>query len=817
MPSRTNCLSRHFAGHGLEVSGSTYSNFEAHPNTWLYPSLWRARFEGKTLEVPIDACDEAKQKVGLKYVEIRYFEIDKTYKGMRVLGAVSVPNESTDDNPPGGGYNQHPLSEDHDGWRWHVRKKNDFQLELNADNSVLRAVDFKAKAVLKGGDITGLMSFHFPRYVTSRLCRIFCEGKKKKNIFQSGSVFLTKVWSLTIMLSSPCFQIRKSNAHRGSSIIPGFYPVMHTREDLRHKELLEFFNHKNKFRGNRMIPEVNYNLKFEVVHDIVTDRETFCATILLVEKWQISRLDVADYLACVNRVAWKPLSFDPPAFEVANLAQVQGSIGGRTSSGMQLAYQNERIHLVIEDDLTVVAVRPTRITGYFFNEYHLHNYPFDSQILDVQLKTKRMPRSVCTYAKTERHVRDAKPRVRDTEWMHESENTYHTFEPDTKLADFDVERNIQVKINSGASFKRPLMSTAISGGHAGIVPGEPGRFCLTVKATFKRHYSVHLFRVGFVMALFSLAAVTTMMPHCDSSMERITLLVTLMLTATTYSLVVAESLPTLPYLTLIDKYVLGTFAYFGIIGLELAIIDWTDDFEWPNEDVGGNNTAALRYNFFSSADGSSSYHATFVNLVLWGLFHMIMIVYVWISVRKFNAADKQVLDPHQREVAKNAMENIMANLKPKTKNSADFDLRTAKLMGLTWRNKAKIAAKRNQVGAAKQSLLPETPKPKLFPKHAAPEVLSVLFDDEPGVLEQNKSRRNSTSVDASASMSELRSGSAQTVKDISRAVDSMMDTISLAVHSHHSESDTEEPGIMQLGRKEAPEPAKASSEVKTSG
>jgi len=78
------------------------------------------------------------------------------------------------------------------------------------------------------------------------------------------------------------------------------------------------------------------------------------------------------------------------------------------------------------------------------------------------------------------------------------------------------------------------------------------------------------------MALFSLAAVTTMMPHDQStSMERITLLVTLMLTATTYSLTVAESLPTLPYLTLIDKYVLGTFAYFGIIGIELAIIDWS--------------------------------------------------------------------------------------------------------------------------------------------------------------------------------------------------------------------------------------------------
>lgn len=236
MPSRTNCLSRHFAGHGLEVSGSTYSNFEAHPNTWLYPSLWRARFEGKTLEVPIDACDEAKQKVGLKYVEIRYFEIDKTYKGMRVLGAVSVPNESTDDNPPGGGYNQHPLSEDHDGWRWHVRKKNDFQLELNADNSVLRAVDFKAKAVLKGGDITGLMSFHFPRYVTSRLCRIFCEGGKKKEHFPIRFCF--------------SYQSLVTDHHAFFSLLPNQEIECASRE-LYHPWLLSSHAHTRRFAPQR--------------------------------------------------------------------------------------------------------------------------------------------------------------------------------------------------------------------------------------------------------------------------------------------------------------------------------------------------------------------------------------------------------------------------------------------------------------------------------------------------------------------------------------------------------------------------------------
>lgn len=134
----------------------------------------------------------------------------------------------------------------------------------------------------------------------------------------------------------------------------------------------------------------------------------------------------------------------------------------------------------------------------------------------------------------------------------------------------DSQSNLAAELRATAQDNNPsaIQRVQVSKGY--------GKFVLTVQCKVSRHYATHVFRVGFVMALFSLAAVTTMMPHDQStSMERITLLVTLMLTATTYSLTVAESLPTLPYLTLIDKYVLGTFAYFGIIGIELAIIDWS--------------------------------------------------------------------------------------------------------------------------------------------------------------------------------------------------------------------------------------------------
>lgn len=340
-----------------------------------------------------------KQRVGLKWVEIRYFEVDKVYKGLRVLGAVDVPEESTDDNPPGGGYAQHPLSADHDGWRWHVRKKNDIQMELNADNSVLRAVDFKAKAVLAGGDITALMSFCFPRGGQDDLLR-------------------------------------------GSTVIPGFQPLMADQHDTRHQELLQFFHYKNKFRAPSAIPVVHFSFKFDTVNDAKPEDEVFGATITLIEKWQISRLDVADYLACADRTAWAPLSFDPPSFEVANAAHNMqiGAVSGRAAVG-GLSVQKERTHLVIDNNRTVVAVRPTRISGYFFQEFELQNYPFDSQILEVQLKSLRLPKATCTYVKSQESGKSsAEPLIRHTEWLYRDDNSYSSFEADQKLSDFDVDR-----------------------------------------------------------------------------------------------------------------------------------------------------------------------------------------------------------------------------------------------------------------------------------------------------------------------------------------------------------------------------------------
>jgi hypothetical protein len=73
--------------------------------------------------------------------------------------------------------------------------------------------------------------------------------------------------------------------------------------------------------------------------------------------------------------------------------------------------------------------------------------------------------------------------------------------------------------------------------------------------------------------------------HC---VDRFALLVTLMLTASTYSLVIGGELPTLGYLTLIDKYVLGTFLFIFLVTIEVASAEFAkpDACDFEDDDYG---------------------------------------------------------------------------------------------------------------------------------------------------------------------------------------------------------------------------------------
>eukprot|EP00729_Bicosta_minor_P003256 gene3256-543_t len=144
-----------------------------------------------------------------------------------------------------------------------------------------------------------------------------------------------------------------------------------------------------------------------------------------------------------------------------------------------------------------------------------------------------------------------------------------------------------------------------------------GRYTLTIEAVAQRYYSVHMYRVVAVMALFSLASIVAFCGDPEvNALERLGITFTLMLTATAYSLVIASGLPTLGYLTFLDKYILATFSFIALVGAEITVIDW----------VAARHSASPDQPLYNAEDALE--FASYADLALWLTIHVGLYIYV---------------------------------------------------------------------------------------------------------------------------------------------------------------------------------------------
>ena len=121
-----------------------------------------------------------------------------------------------------------------------------------------------------------------------------------------------------------------------------------------------------------------------------------------------------------------------------------------------------------------------------------------------------------------------------------------------------------------------------------------------------------MYRVVAVMALFSLASIVAFCGDPEvNALERLGITFTLMLTATAYSLVIASGLPTLGYLTFLDKYILATFSFIALVGAEIAVIDW----------VAARHSASPDQPLYNAEDALE--FASYADLALWLTIHVV--------------------------------------------------------------------------------------------------------------------------------------------------------------------------------------------------
>merc|ERR1719361_1600003 len=102
---------------------------------------------------------------------------------------------------------------------------------------------------------------------------------------------------------------------------------------------------------------------------------------------------------------------------------------------------------------------------------------------------------------------------------------------------------------------------------------------IVLRLKVKRRWKVFFANIVFLMACISVLALTAFSLGDDDLGDRLNLLITLILTAVAFSYVVFDSLPNVPYLTYMDKYILGSYGYLVALMIGSALIrqDWYTD------------------------------------------------------------------------------------------------------------------------------------------------------------------------------------------------------------------------------------------------
>ena len=218
--------------------------------------------------------------------------------------------------------------------------------------------------------------------------------------------------------------------------------------------------------------------------------------------------------------------------------------------------------------------------GTFSADFDMHVFPFDNQDLTVQVRVsytlgKAMDETGTSFPAELRQGKDrpGKPTGKKGEdiFQFHSGSVSHTKE--WEFEDCNVGFHLEGKTQSESRKKRDWRDAH-----------------WTVRAS--RQYESYVANVFFIMLLMQLLGFGTHFiaigsePHPRDASEqgpsphiepRINVVLTLLLTSVAFKVSIAEQIPKMPYLTLIDKYLLCSFTTLFVIALEIFMLDTVAD------------------------------------------------------------------------------------------------------------------------------------------------------------------------------------------------------------------------------------------------
>eukprot|EP00457_Paulinella_chromatophora_P001751 gb/GEZN01001753.1/.p1 GENE.gb/GEZN01001753.1/~~gb/GEZN01001753.1/.p1 ORF type:complete len:850 (-),score=100.16 gb/GEZN01001753.1/:295-2664(-) len=113
---------------------------------------------------------------------------------------------------------------------------------------------------------------------------------------------------------------------------------------------------------------------------------------------------------------------------------------------------------------------------------------------------------------------------------------------------------------------------------------------LVVGLPARRNPSFHIWNTMFIIFLLQALAFTCYFLPVDSLGDRLSVELTLLLTATAFKLSVAESIPNVSYLTMADKFIVHTIVLHSFLSLFVCVVFWISEGNILGHDIG--NAAA---------------------------------------------------------------------------------------------------------------------------------------------------------------------------------------------------------------------------------
>jgi len=317
--------------------------------------------------------------------------------------------------------------------------------------------------------------------------------------------------------------------NEGTSICPMIQPNFYEETIAILRKAQDFLHDATFYEGGTR--EVFYRVRRASLMQISTKEERFQAEVSIELRYLVSAEDVFEY--AINPYGWN-VNWRPNKLQVLNMAE-NDSVESREL----------RPTFSKRDDGTRVSACASVITvyrGVFTEPLELYKFPFDTQWFHVKLSESQQSDVIFRKDTT------------DTNW----EGVDHSILKRDWLLKEWVFRQADIKhdeVDDGADDDEHVTM--------GIVFG--------IKA--RRRYFSYLLRVCFVMLLTVIVTLSVFaMDALGDLGGRLELVFTMMLTAASYSTVVAGLLPELGYLTLLDYYVLMAFVFYVLAVCQVSLV-----------------------------------------------------------------------------------------------------------------------------------------------------------------------------------------------------------------------------------------------------